>query len=275
VLTLNGTFLIEAEDFNFGSGQIKPVVNTMPYTGNAYSGVSAKLNVDYATNDGDDSKDYRATAVSKGGEKNKDMNDNLGGRAGKTRGGWDMTANFKLGWTDTADWMNYTRAFPASSYAVFAALSHGDGPGATTAMRGTLDLVTAGATTANQTTQALGKFVAPGSGGWGRNEYVRMTDAAGSPNVIDLSGDQTVRFTADSGDFDYLLFVPSGGVQPEGPKFSSITKNDNGSITIVWEGGGTLQAAESITGPWQDVPGAASPYTTTPTQKVLFARIKK
>ena len=59
------------------------------------------------------------------------------------------------------------------------------------------------------------------------------------------------------------------------PKFSSITKSADGKIIVTWEGGGTLQAAGSITGPWQDVTGATSPYTLTPSSNMMFGRIKK
>jgi len=59
-----------------------------------------------------------------------------------------------------------------------------------------------------------------------------------------------------------------------GAKFTKFAKNADGSITIEWTGGGTLQAAGAVTGPWQDVPGAASPYTFKPTGAALFGRIK-
>jgi hypothetical protein len=59
------------------------------------------------------------------------------------------------------------------------------------------------------------------------------------------------------------------------PKFVSIAKGADGKITVIWEGGGTLQAAGSINGPWQDVTGATSPYTLTPTANMMFGRIKK
>ena len=58
-------------------------------------------------------------------------------------------------------------------------------------------------------------------------------------------------------------------------QFTAITRNANGTITLEWEGGGTLQAAMSITGPWQDVAGATSPYTFTPEAPVMFGRIIK
>ena len=57
--------------------------------------------------------------------------------------------------------------------------------------------------------------------------------------------------------------------------FTAITRNANGTITLEWEGGGTLQAALSITGPWEDVAGATSPYTFAPQAPVMFGRIIK
>ncbi|MCC7374839.1 MAG: hypothetical protein IT581_09295 [Verrucomicrobiales bacterium] len=69
------------------------------------------------------------------------------------------------------------------------------------------------------------------------------------------------------------------GTAPNKPadigKFSSIVRNANGSITITWSGAGTLQAGASVTGPWQDVAGATSPYTFTPTASMLFGRLKQ
>jgi hypothetical protein len=64
---------------------------------------------------------------------------------------------------------------------------------------------------------------------------------------------------------------PSGGET----KFTSIKKNATGSITVEWTGTGTLQAGPAVTGPYQDVTGATSPYTFTPTASALFARIRQ
>ena len=58
------------------------------------------------------------------------------------------------------------------------------------------------------------------------------------------------------------------------PKITSIVKNADGTMTITWTGGGSLEAATSITGPFQAVPGATSPYTFTPQAPVMFGRIK-
>jgi hypothetical protein len=70
------------------------------------------------------------------------------------------------------------------------------------------------------------------------------------------------------------------GVAPakpdEPPVITGIQVSDTGSITIEWTGGGTLQAAPSLTGPWQDV-SATSPYTFTPdpANPILFGRVSR
>jgi hypothetical protein len=44
---------------------------------------------------------------------------------------------------------------------------------------------------------------------------------------------------------------------------------------LTWTGGGKLQSAASLKGPWTDVAGAASPLTLTPNADAQFARIVK
>ena len=66
--------------------------------------------------------------------------------------------------------------------------------------------------------------------------------------------------------------IPQPSVQPA---FTSVVKNANGSITVQWTGNGTLQAAATVAGPWQDVTGATSPYTLQATGTAMFARIKQ
>jgi len=47
--------------------------------------------------------------------------------------------------------------------------------------------------------------------------------------------------------------------------------------TLTWSGGGNLQAATNVTGPYTNVPGAASPYTFTVTPGVpqLYYRVQQ
>ncbi len=79
---------------------------------------------------------------------------------------------------------------------------------------------------------------------------------------------------------DASAFVPAviGRMEApaaEKPRITRIVANAEGTITVEWTGGGTLQAAISILGPWQDVAGATSPYTFTPEAPVMFGRIRQ
>ena len=192
------TFVIEIEDFNHGSGQHVSSASQMPYLGGAYNNLGAVANVDYAQpSDDGSSPEYRIGEVPNVPmTQNPDMN----------RGSWTMNTNYRIGWTSAGDWYNYTRTFPAGQYKVSAALSHGEsGPDM---MRGTLQRVTSAATTTSQTLQQLGSFNAPGSGAWGLNNLVPLRDGSGNQVILNLGGVTTLRFTADSGDIDYLRFDP-------------------------------------------------------------------
>jgi hypothetical protein len=73
-----------------------------------------------------------------------------------------------------------------------------------------------------------------------------------------------------------IYSVPSLAGPPSGGSITvSAVKNTDGSITVSWTGGGTLQSATTVTGPWQDVPGASSPFKLTPTGSALFGRVKQ
>ena len=178
------------------------------------------------------------------------------------RGGWDMTVNYKIGWAGNGHWYNYTRTFPAGSYNVYAALSHGD-PAASGVIGGSLQLVTAGQTTTNQTLTQLGTFSGPRTGGWGSNRLLPLMDG-GNVASIALSGEQTIRFTLSDGDYDFLAFVPGSAA---GPRFSVPTLSGT-SVTITWTGTGVLQEATVLTGSptdWTDVspPPTGNTYQAT------------
>jgi hypothetical protein len=273
-LPATGAFVIEAEDFNTGGGSANPLkgtagkdVDVMPYLGNAYTNLAAVVGVDYGSNDGNDSNVYRI-----GETPNKNINDNLGGRWGRDRGTWEVTANYKLGWVDVNDWGTYTRVLPAAKYEIWAALSHDSRTDNN--CRATIGLVDNPAS-ATQVVTPLGAFSQPGTGGWGANNLTPAKDTAGAKVVANLKGTQTFRFTMDSGDFDYFVLVPVGAYEEGGAQFTKVQKNADGTITVEWTGGGTLQTATAVNGPWTDVPGATSPVTVSPTGAALFGRIRK
>jgi hypothetical protein len=50
--------------------------------------------------------------------------------------------------------------------------------------------------------------------------------------------------------------------------------NAEGTITVDWNHGGTLQTAPTLLGTWQDVRGVTSPYTFIGTAQILFLRVR-
>jgi hypothetical protein len=269
-------FLIEAEDFNTDSGKIQPAVNTMPYLGDAYNGLSAVVNVDYIRSDSEGSGNiYRI-----GETPNVPMsNDGDRVRASDASGAatWTVDANYRLGWAGGGRSQNYTRNIPSGDYQVWASQSFGETPGnGVERVTGNLFTVTSDPTKPGQTTDTLGYARGPATDGWGRNRLFPIrpnTAFTGDASVLTLAGDTTLRFEYASGDYDYMMLVP---VRLNARlEFTSIRLNFDGSITATWTGGGTLQAAPTILGPWQDVPGATSPFTFAPTAPMLYGRVRQ
>jgi hypothetical protein len=216
-------FIIEAEDFNHGSGQHVASASTMPYYGGVYQGLAAIHNVDYYR----DYHEPNADEYRSGESPNVPMTWN----GDLNRNEWNMTANYRIGWIGNAHWYNYTRNFPEGSYRVFAALSHDST--AAGALRGTLQRVTSAPSTSPQTVVQLGVFDAPGSGGWGNNHRVPLKDTSGNEQVLELSGLHTLRYTSESGDFDYLLFEKVGPPQIiTQPADVTVTEGGYASFTV-------------------------------------------
>ncbi len=249
-------FYIEAEDFNYGGGKHKPEASVMPYFGGAYAGLSAVHNVDYHRGQNTSSADeYR-----RGENPNVPMTGNMKPED-VDRGSWVVTTNYRLGWISAGNWQNYTRDFPDGYYRVYAALSIANtNPDS---MRGSLQKVTSGATTPSQTVEQLGAFSGRGSGGWGINNLVPLKDADGKEVVLHLNGLTTLRFTTDSGDFDYLKFDSlAPPVISEEPADQVATENEPVTFTV------TVKNDDPVVYQWQsnrvDIPGANSPSFTLP-----------
>jgi predicted secreted protein len=185
------------------------------------------------------------------------------------RGTWEVTGNYEIGWANPGNWQNYTRTIPEGAYQIWAAMSHADF-GGEDVLRSTVSLVE-GADSPDQTVTDIGKFSWPGSGGWSQNDIIPMLDETGAPVVVALSGETTLRWTMDNGDIDYLLLVPTGAA----PAPSLAIGLQDGQVVLTWEGGATRQGADAVTGPYEDIADATSPYTTAPTEAAKFYRLKQ
>ena len=254
----------------------------MPYYGNGLVGTTkaAIQGIDVNNHDGDDSNAYlREEANQDGSHANINIDQNTAGGPSEDndvkRGPWDVTSNYKIGWTGGGDWHNYTRDIPAGKYEVWAALSFDSNNDHD--LRASLQQVTSDASVAGQSLEQLGSFDGKGTasyGGWGANRLVQLKTDDGQPSVVSLPGGSvTLRATIDSGDFDYFKLVPTP--LEVRPKITSMVKNEDGTVTLTWTGGGTLQASPTVNGPWQDIAGATSPFTFAPTEAQLFGRIRK
>ncbi|HYG26421.1 MAG TPA: hypothetical protein VD906_05905, partial [Caulobacteraceae bacterium] len=183
--------VIEAEDFNYNGGQTVAAASTMPLQSGLYNGLTAVHDTDYHVIQVQAESDlYRTGEV---------PNTPMDATGDVNRGAFSIDQNYKIGWTDAGEWYNFTRTFPNETYNVYAALSHGE-QGPTT---GSLQILDGAAT--NQ----LGIFTTPGgTGGWGVNRLIPLTDAGGNLVAVPLNGAQTIRYTIGGGDFDYLVFTP-------------------------------------------------------------------
>jgi hypothetical protein len=276
------TFDIEAEDYDTGGGQSQAAADQMPYAGGAYVGLGAELGVDYQRADQASGEIYRDPTMSVHTPTyiNQDF----------SRGDGEISYNYRLGYIAPGQWYNYTRTFPDGTYNVYAGISDGAAAGTPHGEYAQLQMVTAGQGTTNQTVQTLGTFDAPATGAYGgQNALVPLTDANGNLVSVALSGKQTLRYNlplsatnvvgsvtnvtpAGSGDWDFMVFVPATA---QGPKFTNV-KLSGGTVTMEWTGGGTLQSAASVSGPWTDVAGASSPYSAdTTAASMTFYRIRQ
>ena len=153
--------------------------------------------------------------------------------------------NYKIGWTGTGQWFNYTRTFPQGTYNVIAGLSHGDSPTSATRVAASLDRVTSNPAQPGQTTVPLGTFDGPATGGWGSNGLIPLKDTGGALVALSLSGPETLRVNLGNGDFDFLQFIPVGATLP---RISGVSIT-GGQLTVTWTGGGTLYSTPSLTTP--------------------------
>jgi len=236
----SGGFAIEAEHFDYNSGQHIPAVDTMPYTGAEYDTLGAVRGVDYEAPDNGpfnaagapEAHNYRTGIPAEATGPNRyvpmDAQTTTGNLDTQRPGGWEVTTNYKIGWAGN-EWYNYTRVFTNGNYKIIGAQSHGDPAGTADRHVARFGVVVAGAGTASQTVVPVGGYSTPASGGWGENT-LSIAKQSGQDTVINLSGQQTIRVWIDSGDYDWIALVPTTEATPP-PGVTSVTPG-NGSTSV-------------------------------------------
>jgi hypothetical protein len=279
---MRGAFVIEAEDFNYNRGQTVADASTMPLGTNYYGGLDGIPGIDFkltsqsTTDPAADGASYRNGFTFNGTTTpfpttpedqlgNVAVTENTGDL---NRGDFTLANNYKIGWGSAGEWFQYTRNIPPGEYNAVIGTSR-DGL-TTNAITLALDIVTAGADTANATVTPVGTVVASNTGAWSSNDLVAMRASDGSLATYTLGANSTLRLTIIAGDpdLDYILLYPAGsnggGDEPE----ISVTRNATGQPVITYEG--TLVSSESVDGDYTPVAGASSPYTVPTSGNMRF-----
>jgi hypothetical protein len=180
---------IDAYDYNYNSGQF---VNTNTPI-NAYSGLAGSNAIDYDIADltgTNNTAGYRPEDLVEILSLNTDATGDPVDHANLRADGYTA---FNIGFTDTGDWEDYTRVFPATNYSIYARAASTSG-GQFEVER----LANATVTTTNQPLIALGRVNVPNTGGSlvYSGQLSPVTDFYGNTVVVPLSGTNTLRQTA-------------------------------------------------------------------------------
>jgi len=199
------TYLFEAEDYDYGGGQFidNPQVN-------GYAGLDAIAEVDTHTVSGNFDGTHVPYRPSGLNQENAGDALEVAAHAG--------LQNYDLGNTAAGNWGNYTRTYPAGTYNIYMRAANGNGG---TSQGGSMEVVTSGRGTANQTTTNLGSFeLVPATGGWQTYTWAALRDRNG--NLAQFTGGsvKTLRAICGGGqNMDYYALVP---MDPTRPVLSSL-----------------------------------------------------
>jgi hypothetical protein len=263
---------IECEDYNYSGGQY--LADPIPLSGIRLDGSDVNYGAGYVDRIGTSEVDYRdnRTTIETGWNQYR-----LTDLVGTSRGNQDITdltrqlndplpghlrraayaavdlEEYFVARTEPGEWLNYTRSFANTNYAVYLRV------GSFGATQARLDRVTGNATQPDQTTEPLGIVDIPNNIMHINYTYVPLTDA-GRPVLVPLSGVTTLRLTmlgTEGQDnrkvyLNYLLFVPAVD-DPVLPQLAIIQEGDSVKVSwprIPWR----LERSLSLTTPvWTEV----------------------
>lgn len=250
-------YTFEAEDFDYGNGLFfdNPQVND-------YAGLTGTDGVDGHNTSTGVGTAYRPADPSVLG---KEVN----GAAPRAQYLAAGTNDYDIGWTAAGNWANYTRTYPKGEYNVYLRASSPNGQAA----GASLWQVTSGLGTADQTTNKLGIFNFPVTGGWQTYQFVPLVNSNTNLVVITNSGAvSTFRLYQDTGGYNlnFLMLVPAAPVVSHSALSIGLV-NGTPSITFT----GTFQSSSNASGPYQDLSGATSPYTPPTTGSAAFYRSRQ
>lgn len=244
--------VIEAEDYNYSSGQFQdnpPVSGFTITTGEQVRGsmdLGMTAGEGYLDAPGEADVDYHSQHEEPGGPEFPEyrINDLVGTQAGSIE--WedrdhpeDSFINdvrrqkyidedlpeYQVRSTRSGDWLNYTRNFEPGTYKVYLRVA------AKADQEVHLERITSDASQPNATTERLGTFQVPNEHMTIRYRFVPLTDAQGNEITLDLEGTDSLRLLTDGPPeltrftmvLNYMLFAPEG-VEPAGPVLEGVAE---------------------------------------------------
>ncbi len=231
------TFVVSAEDYDFTNGLFfqNPVPTATP-AANSYYGTAGTLGVDLST--------YGGGGALPGGSSQLVRADNNSAmqKADDIQLPQYAAANnpnvynVQIAYNNTGNWFNYTRNYPAGNYLVYLRYNNPNAGNIES-----LNLLTGGYGTPNQTTTNLGVFIGANTGAG--YAWVPLTDTFGNKTIVNLSaGQNTLQLFSGNGagvggiaNFVDFIFVPAGTVFP--PIINNLSPNNlnppvNGNIFL-------------------------------------------
>jgi hypothetical protein len=186
--TILPALTFEAEDFDYAGGSF--VANGLP---NAYKSLSGISGIDYSNGiPGQGGASYRPQGLE------------TEGASDKARVAYNGVQDYDIGFANTGNWGDYTRAIPAGVYNIYMRAASPSGP---TTDSASMALVTSGQGTTNQTISRLGTFSIPNTGGYQTYAWVPLKDTGG--NLVKLPGGatETLRATTDKGGYNVNFYL--------------------------------------------------------------------
>jgi len=256
--TISPAYTFEAEDFDADSGNY---INH-PQT-NAYAGLIGVTGIDYSNGiPGEGSASYRPQGL-----ETEPAGDQP--RLAYATGLQD----YDVGFANPGNWGNYTRFFPTGTFNIYMRSAGPTGP---LADSDSLYQVSAGQGTQNQTSNLLGTFAGPNTGGWQTYAWVPLLNSTGG--LVDFTGGsvQTLRVKTVRGDNKIncyllvatntqvpLMFQAETGNQPVLLQVLAQPTSTSPNLTLQWPDSATwlnLYYTASLTPPvtWTPVTNAVA-----------------
>lgn len=193
--TWNPVLVVEAEDFDFSSGQyIDNPVPTTSEAGNSYFWRVGTMNIDESNNNGAppyagaNPANYRANPAGADPIACTPVTDTA--RQQFIDAG---APDYNVGFMGYNFWQNYTRTWPTGTFNVYIRVASGAATPAT--QHEGFDEIMGGWGTVNQFLKPIGVFNIPRTGGWSAYMYAPLIDQFGNYANVTMGGTNTFRAT--------------------------------------------------------------------------------